>query len=277
MLHVDAVHHVKQAIASCIFFEWVTRYFSPYIAQYLPAYNGLSVEKKEEFHTRTCSTVHAVLVSIACVYIVVADEEAKKDMVEGDSWLARSSLAFAIGYLMSDLRFCIRNINKDFGSFCHHLSALYPYSLVILLGILSYYANFRLMAEISTPFVNIRWYYDVTGRKDSPIYFYNGLILAATFFLFRIAVMPTYYYLVYSVVGTDAFYRLGIVLQLSWIIPCIVLDILNFLWFYKILRGARKVMKKRRSNTDLNGDCDSHELTEKNDPKPTSNGGVKEE
>nr|XP_039273581.1 TLC domain-containing protein 4-A-like [Styela clava] len=277
MLHTDAGHHVKQVIASFIFFEWISGYLSPYVAQFLPAYNALSTEKKGEFHSRTCSTAHAVIVSVLCVYIVVADEEAKKDMVEGDSWLARSCLAVAIGYLLMDLRYCIRNINKDLGSFLHHISAIYPYSLVILLGVLSYYANFRLMAEISTPFVNIRWYYDVTGRKNSQIYFYNGLFLAGTFFLFRIAVMPVYYYLVYAAVGTEAYDRLGLALQLSWIIPCIVLDVLNFLWFYKIMRGARKVMKKRKSKSGLNGHCLSTITEESNEQKQTINDSLKQD
>ncbi|PPR82548.1 hypothetical protein GOBAR_AA38167 [Gossypium barbadense] len=34
-----------------------------------------------------------------------------------------------------------------------------------------------LISESTTPFVNIRWYLDVAGRKSSTIYIYNGIAL----------------------------------------------------------------------------------------------------
>ncbi|GCB83790.1 hypothetical protein scyTo_0024501, partial [Scyliorhinus torazame] len=38
----------------------------------------------------------------------------------------------------------------------HHLAALYAYQYVLARGLLPYFANFRLIAELSTPFVNQR-------------------------------------------------------------------------------------------------------------------------
>lgn len=64
--------------------------------------------------------------------------------------------------------------------------------------------------------------------------------MAVTFFVVRIAVMPSYWHRVYTVYNTPDFNRLGYI-QLCMIIPCLILDIINIYWFYKICVGAFKV------------------------------------
>lgn len=77
-------------------------------------------------------------------------------------------------------------------------------------------------------------------QKNSFIFMSNGVAMAVTFFVVRIAVMPSYWHRVYSVYNTPAFNRLGYI-QLCMVIPCIILDIINLYWFYKICVGAYRV------------------------------------
>jgi len=38
----------------------------------------------------------------------------------------------------------------------HHLVSIYAFAYVLTLNVMPYFANFRLLAELSTPLVNIR-------------------------------------------------------------------------------------------------------------------------
>lgn len=86
-----------------------------------------------------------------------------------------------------------------------------------------------------------RWFLSQLGYdKTNFIFVSNGVAMAVTFFIVRIAVMPSYWHRVYSVYNTPAFNRLGYI-QLCLIIPCIILDIINVYWFYKICVGAFRI------------------------------------
>lgn len=74
----------------------------------------------------------------------------------------------------------------------------------------------------------------------------NGLLMTAVFFLARIATMPPMYHLMYSVVGTQAYARLGPATQGTWVVSCLVLDVMNVMWMVKICRGCLKVLSLLR-------------------------------
>lgn len=66
--------------------------------------------------------------------------------------------------------------------------------------------------------------------------------MTVVFFIVRIAVMPSYWASVFAIYSTRDFELLGLGVQVAWIISCIVLDILNIAWMYKIARGCFKVL-----------------------------------
>lgn len=72
----------------------------------------------------------------------------------------------------------------------------------------------------------------------------NGLAMTATFFMVRIVSMPRYWHKVYSVYGTEPFLRLGHI-RFVLVITCLVLDLINLFWFYKMCKGVRKVLYER--------------------------------
>ncbi|NP_001349444.1 TLC domain-containing protein 4-B isoform X1 [Danio rerio] len=126
---------------------------------------------------------------------------------------------------------------------CHHLAALYAYGYVLTRGVLPYFANFRLISELSTPFVNQRWFFEALAYpRTHQLVVANGIAMAVVFFLVRIAVMPPYWAKVFGIIYSPTFEKLGLAIQVAWIISCVCLDILNIIWMYKIARGCYKVI-----------------------------------
>lgn len=208
-------------------------------------FNKLDRKKQIEWNSRTVSTFHALVVGAFCLYILLYDDDVNADHVWGDPSLVQLNLAITTGYLISDLLLIITYWNAigDIYFVIHHFVALYAYYFVLDRGLLGYFANFRLLAELSTPFVNQRWFFEVLGySKSSKSNIINGILMTAVFFLVRIAVIPVYYSYVASEVGTNAYHRLGFAAQSAWFISSIALDVMNVMWMFKIAKGCYKVI-----------------------------------
>uniref|UniRef100_A0A8C3T1V5 TLC domain-containing protein n=1 Tax=Chelydra serpentina TaxID=8475 RepID=A0A8C3T1V5_CHESE len=158
----------------------------------------------------------------------------------GDPYLVKLNVAITCGYLLYDLLLLLRYW-KTLGDslfVCHHLVALYAYGYVLSRGVLPYFANFRLLSELSTPFVNLRWFFDTVGQpRSSWFVLANGMAMTVVFFLVRIAIIPSYYARVLAWHGTPEYTRLGLAVQVAWIVPSLALEVLNLVWMYKIVRG----------------------------------------
>ncbi|XP_074917310.1 TLC domain-containing protein 4-like [Chelonoidis abingdonii] len=124
-------------------------------------------------------------------------------------------------------------------------------------GVLPYFANFRLLSELSTPFVNLRWFFDTVGQpRSSWFVLANGLAMTVVFFLVRIAVIPSYYARVLAWYGTPEYARLGLAVQVAWIVPSLALEVLNLVWMYKIVRGFYRAFCRPRERKSACGHGD---------------------
>ncbi|XP_063154352.1 TLC domain-containing protein 4 [Candoia aspera] len=256
--------NVGIAVSSFAIFQLTFHVLSSWISSRLIAgFNNLDQKKKIEWNTRTVSTFHALVVGIFCVYILLYDEASNADRVWGDPSTVQLNLAITSGYLISDLLLIILYWKAvgDIFFVIHHVVALYAYYFVLDRGLLAYFANFRLLAEFSTPFVNQRWFFEVLGySKASKANIINGLLMTIMFFLGRILVIPIYYNSVASEFGTEAFYRLGLAAQSAWFISSIVLDIMNLMWMVKITQGCYKVIcliGQEEAKAHKNGNSDN--------------------
>ncbi|KAG7491594.1 hypothetical protein MATL_G00005270 [Megalops atlanticus] len=210
-----------------------------------PGYSRLAPGKHTEWNSRLVSTIHALIVGLFCLYILWFDDAVNADPVWGDPRLVKLNVAITCGYLLYDLLLLACNWSSMGDSFfvCHHLAALYAYGYVLSRGVLPYFANFRLISELSTPFVNQRWFFEVLSYpRSGNLVVANGVAMTVAFFLVRIAVIPSYYSKVVATVGTPAFTRLGLGPQVAWILSSVCLDVLNSIWMYKIGRGLYKVL-----------------------------------
>ncbi|XP_048844369.1 TLC domain-containing protein 4-B-like [Brienomyrus brachyistius] len=235
----------------CLFYS-VSPWLSARISVGFPMLNR---KQKIEWNSRTVSTLHAVVMGLFCLYILFFDDAINKDPIWGDPALVKISVGITTGYLISDLLLirCYWTAIGEKSYVVHHLASLYACYYVLGQGMLPYFANFRLIAEISTPCVNQRWFFEVLGYpKSSKANIANGVLMAVTFFLVRIAIIPIYYGRMYSVYGSESFFRLPWGGRAAWIFSSICLDIMNVVWMHKIARGCYKVLlSSRRKKTEL--------------------------
>ncbi|XP_029804226.1 transmembrane protein 56-like isoform X4 [Suricata suricatta] len=225
-----------------LLFHFISYWFS---AKVSPGFNSLSSEKKIEWNSRVVSTCHSLVVGVFGLYIFFFDEALKADPLWGDSSVVKVNISIASGYLVSDLLILILywKVIGDKYFIIHHCTALFAYSIVLKEGVLGYIGNFRLLAELSSPFVNQRWFFEALKYpKFSKANVINGILMTVVFFIVRIVSMPPFYSFIYSVYGTEAYIRLGFFIQCSWISTCVVLDVMNVMWMIKITKGCIKVI-----------------------------------
>ncbi|XP_041500693.1 TLC domain-containing protein 4 isoform X1 [Microtus oregoni] len=225
-----------------VLFHFVSYWFS---AKVSTGYNNLSIDKKIEWNSRVVSTCHSLLVGAFGLYLFLFDEPTIADPLWGDPMLVKLNIATASGYLISDLLIILLNwkVIGDKFFVIHHCTALAAYYFVLKDGMLAYIANFRLLAELSSPFVNQRWFFEALKYpKFSKANVINGVLMTVVFFVVRILAIPPLYFFMYSVYGTEAYMRLGFVVQCTWITSCLILDVMNVMWMIKITKGCIKVI-----------------------------------
>uniref|UniRef100_A0A2K5IPH3 TLC domain-containing protein n=1 Tax=Colobus angolensis palliatus TaxID=336983 RepID=A0A2K5IPH3_COLAP len=225
-----------------------------------------------KFSLQVVSTCHSLVVGIFGLYIFLFDEPTKTDplcwqekefntlkkTVQLSSYLIPYSLVF-----LTDLSIMILywKVIGDKFFIIHHCASLYAYYLVLKNGVLVYIGNYRLLAELSSPFVNQRWFFEALKYpKFSKAIVINGILMTVVFFIVRIASMLPHYGFMYSVYGTEPYKRLGVLIQLSWVISCVVLDVMNVMWMIKISKGCIKVIshikQEKAKNSLQNGKLD---------------------
>ncbi|XP_016112201.1 transmembrane protein 56-B-like [Sinocyclocheilus grahami] len=239
-------------------FRWLFHRGSPWLSEKLcKGFLRLRPTQRTEWNSRAVSTVHALVVGLFCLYIYIFDEPIQKDPVWGDATLVKLNVAITSGYLISDLLLMFTSWESIGEKYfvIHHFAALYAYYYVLSQGILPYFANFRLLSEFSTPFVNQRWFFHMLGyHKLSKPSLVNGVAMTFTFFLVRIAVIPGYYSHMYLVFGTDDFYRLPLGGRSAWVISSVSLDVMNIMWMRRIICGCLKVLRSawlRKAGTEM--------------------------
>ncbi|KAG6415524.1 hypothetical protein SASPL_122936 [Salvia splendens] len=141
----------------------------------------------------------------------------------------------------------------------HHGLSLFAITQSLFSGQAQIYILMVLFTESTTPFVNLRWYLDVAGQKNSKLYIYNGVALFLGWLVARIFLFVFYFYHMYvhfdqvskhltfntavrSLV-VKLVYPLGFYSLLT--VPP-VLAAMNLFWFWKIARGMVRTLSKAR-------------------------------
>ncbi|KAL5017535.1 hypothetical protein ScPMuIL_007124 [Solemya velum] len=240
----DTTYYPAAAL-SCAFFLYVFKFVSPKVsAKLCQSYVDLPEDKQIDWNSRVNSSIHATIVCCTCAYTLFYEKEISEEPIWWDCTMVRSTCAIVVGYMSADaiiMAVYYRQIGEIF-YFFHHGASIYAYYYVMTYGVLPYFANYRLIAEFSTPLVNQRWFLDILGyKRTSKVFIANGIAMTVTFFAVRIFTMPQYWYKVYSVYDTEGFNRLGHI-QIVLVLTCFVLDVINLFWFYKMCKGVHKVV-----------------------------------
>eukprot|EP00475_Leptophrys_vorax_P002046 TRINITY_DN11165_c0_g1_i1.p1 TRINITY_DN11165_c0_g1~~TRINITY_DN11165_c0_g1_i1.p1 ORF type:complete len:295 (+),score=60.86 TRINITY_DN11165_c0_g1_i1:38-886(+) len=97
--------------------------------------------------------------------------------------------------------------------------------------------SWLVVGELSTPFLNVRWFLRATGQKESAFGSINNLLFALTFFIARVLIFGSG---ILEMINDFDFVWNGIVPQ--WGVRYVVINIfaaflLNLFWFFKIAQG----------------------------------------
>ncbi len=85
--------------------------------------------------------------------------------------------ALATGYFLFDLVVMMRFLDVfGLGMLAHGLSCFVTY-LIGFRPIANYYSCVFMLYELSTPFLNIHWFFDKLGMTGTKAQLYNGLLL----------------------------------------------------------------------------------------------------
>mmetsp|Transcript_46073 Transcript_46073/g.74097 ORF Transcript_46073/g.74097 Transcript_46073/m.74097 type:complete len:173 (+) Transcript_46073:369-887(+) len=165
------------------------------------------------------------------------------------------------GYLCFDLGLCLR-FRDTFGDalmLTHHLLIMIAFFLGVATHIGTFYMASFLVNEASTIFYNLNHFLSIDPEwKQLWVYKANGILLAVSFLIFRIAFNGYNLYLM----ATHSWWNLAVKRKmwrtepLSKKILCTTLSLLaighvviNFIWFAFIVRAARR--KLFRKNKEL--------------------------
>jgi len=214
-----------------------------------------------EFVSRVVSTFHAVIISL-CAILCVLEGFGKLDETQryfhdnhkkvwGNSPVADATSSMFLGYLLYDILavLCFKAI-REVATIAHH--AIFIFVTTICTGhepaFLKFPFVWLILAELSTSFVNFRWFLAVTNRKESASYRVNGYALLLTFLSTRV--------FLYAWGLWDIFQNLWPEIERGtedepWLrmMPYLLIPgfALNLFWSVKLIQGAAKVLTKRKS------------------------------
>lgn len=214
-------------------------------------YNRLNKSQKIEWNNRGFSTFHAIVAAAVSFYLLVLSDTFKDGnpdvlVVHNKSVLSDAMFGISLGYFLSDLAMILWLFPSLGGKeyILHHGLSIYAMLLSLISGKGQIYILMVLFSEITTPFVNLRWYLDLAGQKSSSLYVYNGVALFLGWLVARILLFVyvfTHMYLHFDQV--KMVFPLGFYTLL--LVPS-MLAVMNAFWFSKIFKGMVKTLSRRK-------------------------------
>ncbi|EGS23632.1 TRAM, LAG1 and CLN8 domain-containing protein [Thermochaetoides thermophila DSM 1495] len=184
--------HVHEVLGAALFYTLTHSVISPvvsnlFFSKYYPKHNRA---KKANWDAHVVSLVQSVLINALALWTMFADEERKNMDFEQRVWgyTGASGMiqALACGYFIWDLGITLLNLDIfGVGLLAHAISALAVYSFGFR-PYLNYYSSIFILYELSTPFLNIHWFFDKLNMTGSKPQLYNGILLLVTFFCCRL-------------------------------------------------------------------------------------------
>ena len=106
--------------------------------------------------------------------------------------------------------------------------------------VLVWFANVRLLSELSTPFVNLRWMLLQVNMKESIFYSINRKLTFYAFVLVRIIPIPIWWSAYAYHFGSDEFTNIHVLSKVTIVLSGLALDFLNLTWCMKLAKGMKK-------------------------------------
>ena len=205
-------------------------------------YLTLPRHSKATVNSLLASTVHAFAVVPMTAYALISGHMGA-DRVASDSTLGMAIMHTSFGYMVADTLLCLHEPSlRTVAILVHHITALFGIGLGIFNnGVLMFFIVYRLISELSTPFLNMTVLLYNLRCTQSVLFKASACCTMIAFFLCRILVVPWHWYEVFVCVlmpstVLDAAFK-------CWLCAIyLVFDFLNIFWFYSLLRAASRVI-----------------------------------
>ncbi|XP_057987542.1 uncharacterized protein LOC110631892 isoform X1 [Hevea brasiliensis] len=217
-------------------------------------YDKLSKAEQIEWNNRGFSTFHALIVASASFYLLLLsglfDEDSQDELIiNRNSIVSNSVLGISVGYFLADLAMILWNFPALGGLeyVLHHGLSMYSMFLSLISGQGQIYILMVLFSEATTPFVNLRWYLDVAGKKSSKMYICNGVLLFLGWLVARILLficLFTHMFIHFDQV--KKIFPLGFYSILS---AAPIMAVMNVVWFWKIAKGLIKTLSRTKRHS----------------------------
>ncbi|KAK6163908.1 hypothetical protein DH2020_000772 [Rehmannia glutinosa] len=217
---------------------------------FVKEYSKLNSKQKLEWNNRGFSTFHAIVAAACSLYLLLVsglfDDSQDELIINRTSTLSDTVMGVSIGYFLTDLAMIFYNYPALGGMeyVIHHGLSMSAIIQSLLSGQAHIYILMVLFTESTTPFVNLRWYLDVAGLKNSKLYIYNGVALFLGWLVSEYTFTGLSYCLAASgLTNVKLVFPLGFYSLLT--VPP-ALAMMNVFWFSKIARGMVKTLSKAR-------------------------------
>jgi hypothetical protein len=217
-----------------------------------PGYNKLTKTEKVEWNNRSFSTAHALVSSAIAFYLlyisdVFLDSAPYGPVIYRSSILSQFGLGFSCGYFIADLGMVLAfyPILGGYEFIIHHLVSMISLILAVHSGHAHLYMYIVLLSECTTPFINLRWYLNMMGLKDSDAYTYNGAFTAFLWLIVRVInFLYCYHHLYTHFDQAKLLHTIGFTFLL---LAPTSLGVMNFYWYYKIMSVIYRTLSRKRA------------------------------
>ncbi|ORX78512.1 hypothetical protein BCR32DRAFT_295000 [Anaeromyces robustus] len=197
--------------------------------------------KRKDWNSKIVAFIHAIIISTFCISLIYKYgfpwNKTEKDYNDREIDLYYKAISISTGYFMWDIIYCLSDVKRSGMSFViHGVCAFLIYVFTFKHHVLGHYAILFLNYEISTIFLNIYWILDKLDLTGSILQLVNALLLVVTFFSVRIVSGNiTICKLLYDIFFARKL--TSVYLSLYFFINIVPMQILNFIWFYKMIRS----------------------------------------
>jgi len=226
-----------------IIWTFLTHALFPNLWQFTPLktfYQTQSRDQKLDFNARVTAATHATIVFIIALYSILAVDDFVYSNVYSTNELARIGLQLSGGYFMSDVIIC-RQLKTYYPEatqyLIHHLISIGGISLALRDNAAIWFVCCRLLTELSTPSVNLRFMMILLKKENSTLFTLNENFGYWAFVVSRPLLSPVFWYCTLTHWNNPEFWNLDPLLLAFWIITAGGLDILNVIWFKSISIG----------------------------------------
>lgn len=206
-----------------------------------------SLDFKKQGADRYMSMVHSIVTGFLGLFV---GSFTTPQCTSRSTWVCAPFLLL-LGFLAVDfISMCICDIWQrwrpiDKGTLAHHICIMLLFICGYVEDVGIWFGSALLINELSTPFLNIFWYLQYVGKKESNAFMINGFALLVAFTVFRILYIPFSFYQFqargFCLQSTNHAYQ-----SLAWVMGAGYIGIyaLNMSWYIKLVRGALKATQK---------------------------------